>query len=494
MNEILSFYITMEIKQHNKGVSMEQAQMKKGEKLIFAWGDVFGGGAQALIGVIYLVFLTQVVRINPAIATTIILISKVWDAVTDPLMGVISDNTRTAMGRRRPYIFAGGFLVVIAFLLLWLPIGGWSSQGLKIAYLIATYVFYSTVSTIIAVPYSSLSAEITTNVRERNTVNIIRLVVSTVATAVCTLLPTLVVESFVAGNLSLEAFYLIIALGFGVFFALPLVLIGLYTRERVTLPSEKSHFHAKTFVKPLQVKAFRGLIYMYLCQSISMDILSAGIIYYAMFVVRGSATIFLGIFIGVQLLMFPLINTILPKVDKRKIYYFGLPLALVSFLFVGLYPESWPVAGAYAFTALTAIGFAGAQLMSWIIFPDAVDVGELKFGERATGSYSGIMTFIRKTSSAIAIQFFGIMLYVAGFVLPTDDVPVPVQPDSAILGIRLAMSLGFVVLMSIGYVAGRRFVLTNARSLKVREFLKQKEEATLKVESSEYIELAKALF
>jgi Na+/melibiose symporter-like transporter len=473
---------------------MENYQMKKGEKLIFAWGDVFGGGAQALIGVIYLVFLTQVIRINPAIATTIILISKVWDAVTDPLMGIISDNTRTKIGRRRPYILAGGFLVIIAFLLLWLPIGGWSSPELKIAYLITTYVFYSTISTIIAVPYSSLSAEITTNVKERNTVNIIRLVVSTVATAFCTLIPTLVLESFVAGSISIEAFYAIVAVGFGLFFALPLILIGLYTKERVTLPAEKSKFHAKTFVKPLQVKAFRGLIYMYLCQSISMDILSAGIIYYAMFVVQGSATVFLGIFIGVQLLMFPIINVVISKVDKRKVYYFGLPLALISFMGVGLYPSEWPVIGAYVFTALTAIGFAGAQLMSWIIFPDAVDAGELKLGERATGSFSGIMTFIRKTSSAIAIQFFGIMLYLSGFVLPTDDVQLPVQPDSAILGIRLAMSLGFVVLMSVGYVAARKFVLTNERSLQVRKYLKSREEGTLDITSPEYVELTKVLF
>src|SRR5690554_1822313 len=100
---------------------MEQNQMKTKEKVIFAWGDVFGGGAQALIGVLYLIFLTDVIGINPAIAATAILISKVWDAISDPLMGIISDNTRTKMGRRRPYIFFGGILVVIAFALMWMP-------------------------------------------------------------------------------------------------------------------------------------------------------------------------------------------------------------------------------------------------------------------------------------------------------------------------------------------------------------------------------------
>jgi len=450
---------------------MENLQMKKKEKLIFAWGDVFGGGAQALIGVLYLIFLTDVIGINPAIAATAILISKIWDAVSDPLMGVISDNTRTKMGRRRPFILGGGFLIIVAFALMWLPIGGWQSDTAKVVFAISTYLFYSTVSTIIAVPYSSLSAEITTNVKERNNVNVIRLVVSTVATAVCTLLPSMILEVYKAGTIGISTFYLVVGIGFGLFFALPLILIGFFTIERVVVPIEKSKFEVKTFVKPLKVKAFRGLVYMYLCQSISMDILSAGIIYYALYVVKGSPTIFLGTFIGVQLLMFPIINKLVNVIDKKKIYYFGLPIAVVGFIFVGLYPADWPIIGAYLLTAVTAFGFAGAQLMSWIIFPDAVDAGELKLNERPTGSFSGIMTFIRKTSSAIAIQIFGIMLYISGYISPTETNQLPTQPDGALLGIRLAMSLSFVLLMTVGYFVAKKFVLTNDRSLKVRKFL-----------------------
>jgi GPH family glycoside/pentoside/hexuronide:cation symporter/oligogalacturonide transporter len=454
---------------------MEQMQMKKREKLLFAWGDVFGGGAQSLIGVLYLIFLTDVIGINPALAGTAILISKFWDAISDPLMGVISDNTRTKMGRRRPYIFAGGFLVIIVFALMWLPTGGWQSDVAKAIYALATYLLYSTIATVISVPYSSLSAEITTNIKERNSVNVLRLVVSTIATALCTLVPSFVLELYKAGTIDISVFYLIVGIGFGLFFALPLILIGLFTKERVKLPEEKSVFHVKTFVKPLHVKAFRGLVYMYLCQSISMDILGTGIIFYALYVAKGSSTVFLALFIGVQLIMFPIINILVNKIDKKKIYYFGLPLAIVSFIGVGLYPSDWPVIGAYALVGLTALGFAGAQLMTWIIFPDAVDVGELKLGERATGSFSGIMTFIRKASSAVAIQIFSLMLALSGYVKATESIPLPVQPTSALIGIRVAMSGSFVILMTIGYIVGRKFVLTNEISQKVRKFLKIRE-------------------
>lgn len=472
---------------------MNFSPMKKHEPILFAWGDVFGGGAQALIGVLYMIFMTDVIGLSPAIAGTAVLLSKGWDAITDPMMGVISDNTRSKWGRRRPYILFGGIALVASFALLWMPVVSFAPV-LKAVYAIGVYVFYSTVSTIIAVPYSSLSAELTTDIKERNRVNILRLVVSTVATAVCTLVPSMILEAYQAGSITLTAFYLIIGAGFGVFFATPLVLIGLFTKERVKMPEEKSAFDVKRFVKPLKVRAFRGLVGMYLCQSIAMDILAAGILYYSKYVARGSSTIFLGIFIGVQLLLFPVVNVLVNKVDKKKIYYFGLPLAVVSFALVGLYPSDWPVAGAYALTALTAIGFAGAQLMSWIIFPDVIDVAELKDGERATGSFSGIMTFIRKASSAIAIQIFGLMLAFSGYIQPADPTIFQPQPAGAILGIRIAMSGSFVILMTLGYFLAKRFPLTNQDSAQVRALLKAREERADVQNTAEAKALADRLF
>ncbi len=453
-----------------------EKQMKKGEKLIFAWGDFFGGGAQALIGVLYLIFLTDVIGLNPAWAAAAILVSKIWDAISDPLMGIISDNTRTKYGRRRPFILGGGLMMILAFALMWMPIGSWDSDIAKLVFTIVSYLFYCTISTVILVPYSSLSAEITTDVKERNSVNVLRLVFSTAATAICTLVPSIILEAYKAGSISIDTFYVVVGIGFGIFFAIPLVLIGIFTKERVKLPEKDSEFHVKTFIKPMKVKAFRGLVYMYLAQSMSMDILGTGIIYYALYVAHGSSTIFLGIFIGIQLLLFPLINKLVNKIDKKRIYYFGLPLAILAFIGVGIYPSDWPVIGAYLLTGLTALGFAGAQLMSWIIFPDAVDAGELMLGERNTGSFSGIMTFTRKTASAFAIQIFGIMLAAFHYVKPTDAVPVPVQPDSALLGIRLAMTVSFALLMTAGFFIARKYILTHDLSDRIRNILKIKNE------------------
>ncbi len=80
---------------------MNTTAIKKREIVVFAWGDFFGGGAQSLISVLYLIYLVDFIGISAGLAGTAILISKVWDAISDPIMGVISDNTRTKFGRRQ---------------------------------------------------------------------------------------------------------------------------------------------------------------------------------------------------------------------------------------------------------------------------------------------------------------------------------------------------------------------------------------------------------
>jgi Na+/melibiose symporter-like transporter len=117
---------------------------------------------------------------------------------------------------------------------------------------------------------------------------------------------------------------------------------------------------------------------------------------------------------------------------------------------------------------LAALGFSGAQLMSWIIFPDAVDLVELKLKERNTGVCSGVMTFIRTASSALAIFIIGWVLELTGFLTPSDAVPEPIQPNSAVWGIRMIFVLGLGLLMFIGYMVARSFKLSPSISKDIK--------------------------
>lgn len=452
---------------------MAEGKLKAREKWLFALGDIFGGGGQSVLSVLYLVFLTNVLGIDPGWAGGIVLISKVWDAVNDPLMGMITDNTRTKMGRRRPYLLAGGILIFVATALIWLPVGFESQLG-KSIYVTAAYLFYYTVATIIAVPYSSMSTEITGDFDECNRVNVLRLAVSLCATAVCTLIPSELFRAYSTGGMGLNTFYLIMVFGFGTAFAVPLILIGLFGKERVPYGERKAKFSLSGFARPLRVRAFRKLTALYLAQAVTLDMVSAVVIYYSLYVMAGMSTmVFLGAFLGIQLIMYAFINRLLGRVSKTAIYRAGLPLAILGSCCIAFYPAGLPVWGLYALTAVTALGFAGAQVMNWIMFPDVVDIGEMGLGERITGAFSGVMTFIRTASTAIAIFLLGQVLSATGFIAPTEAVPQPVQTGATVLGIRIFMFVPFALFMSAAWAVARKFRLTPEVSRRVKYFIEK---------------------
>ncbi len=444
--------------------------MKKGEKGFFALADFYGGGGQALIGVLYFVFLTNIVKLQPAMAGIVTLISEIWDAISDPLMGVISDNTRTKMGRRRPYILAGGCLLAVAFALVFFPIGG-NNETLKFIYCAATYLFYNTVSTMIAVSYSSMSAEISTVGEERDKANVLRLVVSTVSAAACTLLPSLVIDAYNSGKINITTFYLIVGIGFGILFALPVILCAVFVEERVALPDSKKKFSLSEVVEPLKNRPFRQLVGMYLGQALCMDVFSAGVAMFAMYVTtpKGSTTVFLGIFIAVQLCAFPFINKLIKTTNINKIYGFGLPLSVVALIVFAIFGSNLYVA--YASVFFVAVGFAGAQLTSWIMFPHTVDAGELLLGKRQSGGCSAIMTFARKSSSALVIFLFSLVLEFTGYNADLD-----IQPPSAQNGIKYVMAFTCIMFMIFGWVMARRYVLSAEKNAQVEKFLSYQRE------------------
>ena len=159
-------------------MSIKTEKLTFWQKLGYGVGDIYGGGSGTLISFFYLVFLVDVVRISPGLAGTVILISKVYDSITDPFEGVISDRTRTPMGRRRPYLLAGIFLVFLSFFLLFYPVAFESEAG-RFAFVIFVYLFFSTVVSIVMLNYNALQAELTLDYNERTELTTFRIFFST---------------------------------------------------------------------------------------------------------------------------------------------------------------------------------------------------------------------------------------------------------------------------------------------------------------------------
>ena len=477
------------------------------EKLCYGIGGFMDGGAVALMSCVMLKYMTTW-GIAPAIASTIMMVAKIWDAITDPLMGFISDNTRGKFGRRKPYMVVGGILVIVALTLLFMPVRKWGmSTGGFTAYILIFYLVWNTVSTITQVPYCSMSGDISPLYKERNNANTVKLVFTSLSSGISYVVPLLVLEAMISKdgflfvpNISPVTFWLIIGLGFGLLFGIGLVICGLFVKERVHVNTPKVKFDFKQFlnnyIEPYKNRSYRWHIIMYCAAFMCMDMISALAVFYATDVWHGyklfgmdiSSLFIVAPLMVAAVLMFPLSRVLMDKKSKQFVFRMGLPFYILGGIMFAIMDPSWTPPILIPIVALVmGLGFGGAQMMPWMIFPDTIDVAELATGKRPTGTYSGMMTLARKVAGAFGVGLVGWIMTGAGYIENTsgDASNYVVQPSSALLAIKLMMGISIVVLISVAMFASFKYKVTNAKLKRIRYFCELAEQGALDTLSEE---------
>lgn len=464
------------------------------EKIFYGLGALMDGGGVALMACVLLNYMTDTLLIASAAASTIMLISKIWDAVTDPVMGYISDNTRSRFGRRKPYMFIGGISLVVALFLLFAPIREWgiTDQAGMIAWMLIFYMFWNTCSTCSQVPYTSMASDISPSFKERNNANTIKVVFVAVASGIAYLVPLLLLNSLKGGGLSPVAFWLIMAGLFGLLFGGGLVMCALGTKERIKpAPHEaKVKFNFKDFLKgyitPYKNKSYAWHIGMYVSAFTCMDMLSALAEYYADHVWRntivdlGFMTMeFSSMFVVAPLMVaaviaFPLVRWVMDKKGKGFAFRMGLPFYIIGGILIAVLNPVWCPPLVIPFVAfIMGFGFGGAQMIPWMIFPDTLDVCELATGERPTGNYSGMMTLIRKVAGALGVGLIGWVLSGVGYDTYISNINHGIAnsvalTDTVVLTIRLLMGVAVTVLIAFAFFAACNFRVNNKVLARVR--------------------------
>jgi GPH family glycoside/pentoside/hexuronide:cation symporter len=405
-------------------------------RLAFAGGDfafnLFWQGSALFL----MYFYTDVLGLSPALAGLIYLIAMVWDAVTDPIMGMIADRTRTRWGRFRPYILFGALPLAISYPLAF-SAPDLSETGL-FWWALATHVWLRTCYTIVGVPFSSLQARITQDSDERTAFAGARMIGGALGGLTIAFATPTIVQAFggdervgyfmagcIAGVLAL-AFFLFC------FFAM---------REPADdappAPWEGFLREALAFVDILKTnKPLRQVFFMIVIASVAVAMFGKCMIYYFKYDLRQPENLTLALVLPafMALLAAPVWVWVAKRTSKRTTFLLGA--ALAGCAYVAFFFNPLPS----LISVLILIGVAGCGGIAlgvafWSMLPDTVEYGEAHTGVRHEARIVGFSTLAQKAALGVNALLLGATLELSGFVANAE------QSEATLAAIRATMTL-----------------------------------------------------
>jgi GPH family glycoside/pentoside/hexuronide:cation symporter len=430
-------------------------------KLAFGSGDVGPAIATAIMSFFLLYFFTDVARIPPALAGVILLITKIFDAVNDPLVGMISDRVRTPWGRRRPWFLFGAIPFGITFFLLFL-VPGWGQTGLFIYYLVVSLML-DLAFTVVNVPYTALTAELTRDYDERTRLNSYRFAFSITAGLLAAFFHPIIVNAVRAAGGTEQTGYMVSALVWAIVSTIPFFFAFWGTYERHTAEEEAPMPYLESLRMTFSNRAFRYVTSIYLLSWLVVQTVSTLVVYYltywlrrpeqvpfVLLAVQGSSLIFLGVW-----------TMLSRRIGKKGVYYSGMIWWILVSMALYFVQPGWPPVAIIILGVLAGVGVATAYLVPWAMLPDVIELDELKTGRRREGAYYGFFVLLQKLGLALGLFLVSQALAIAGYVTPPPGTTTPiVQPDSALQAIRLMIGPVPAVILIAGIFLVSKFPIT----------------------------------
>jgi GPH family glycoside/pentoside/hexuronide:cation symporter len=382
-----------------------------------------GGNLFFTVGAfIVMKYLTDTVGMNPWLAGAALSIGRVLDAFSDPVVGSLSDRTRTRFGRRRPYMFVGAILIFITmvffftnphshdqtFLFIWAAVG----------YTLLGAVAY----TLVNIPYSSLTPELTQDYNERTVLNGYRFTFAIVGTLLGAGVALPLISAISGAKEVNNAWvgdpspgYTAMGFIFGGAMALT-ALITVFSVKETTANIErpKSGFSniVKGYFSTFTNKAFLLILLPWTLNITGITILSTVLQYYFSNVRNESnqVTFAMLILLAVAIVFIPVWTAISKKIGKKWCYILGMLDVAVMMLIIFAAGSSVPLPILFVFIGLCGIGFSTGYALPWSIIPDTIDYDYVNTGENREGLYYGIWTFCSKLGQALSALIIGFLL------------------------------------------------------------------------------------
>ncbi|MDG2008491.1 MAG: MFS transporter [Candidatus Binatia bacterium] len=439
---------------------MTGRRLGAGSRTIYALGDTSTNTALTALTMIYATFfLTQVAGLRPVLAGAVPLVGRFVDAISDPLIGRLSDRTNFGGARRRPYFLIGAIPFGLSFAMLWI-VPDVESQLTLFLYYSFMYSLVSITSTVCSVPYLALIPEMATDYDDRTSLNTYRSVGATVG-IFCAIGMRGFADSLGGGP---EGWGLAAAI-YGGGLALPWFWVYRVSFERPEFRREEvqSPPLITSLLSALRNRTFARLVSLYVCGRLAMDLVGAMLILYFTYWLGRTEDFEVAMLVFLLAAVFglPFWFWVSKRVDKKRTFMMGALLWTTTQLSLFLVSPDWPRWVGFAGILFAGFGFAAVDIMPWSMVGDVIDEDDLETGERREGLYNGLLMFLRKLAGAVAVFLALALLDFAGFQDGQEQSP------SVLLMIRLLASLGPALFLFLGFLAAIRYPLTRERHAEV---------------------------
>ncbi|MDF2628909.1 MAG: major facilitator superfamily 1 [Symbiobacteriaceae bacterium] len=406
-------------------------------KVLYSSANISNSLTAQFFSTFILFYYVDTLKMSPALAGLGMAIYGIWNGINDPLLGQLSDRTRTRWGRRIPYVLFGTIPLALAFWLVWVP--PTQSPGLLFAWFMGAIFLYDTLYTLVVLNWTALFPEMYPSLAERSSVSVIRQVMAIIGMIIGTALPPMLGDAIGWGTTA-GIFAVVAALFLG------LSLLGSYENpahaEKAGLalwPALKATFANRSFVTFVTASMLIQFTFV---------LLTGTIPFYAKYVLGADSfmtTMLLGIIFVMALPLVGMWGRLTIRWGPRTTMMvaaalFGL--LLIPFAFVE------GVVGGLVTAAMVAIGLSGLLVLFDIFIADIVDEDELKTGVRREGMYFGIHGLMIRLGISLQALITGQVLSRTGY-----SADLTVQPAGALTGLRLLMTVVPIAAIALAIVA-----------------------------------------
>lgn len=420
------------------------------EKFAFGFGALGKDAICCFVGNFLMFYFTDVLFLAPAFVGTLFFIARIWDAVNDPMMGLIVDNTHNHFGKFRTWLLVGTLINAVVFVALFNTFG---LQGKSLyIYVSIAYILYGMTYTIMDVPYWSWLPNLTNDPHEREAVSVIPRFFASLAGFSIGVFGLSMIDGMdrLFGNGDRTGGFRSVAVIIAVLFIFTIGVTIVNVKEKVTeTASERTSFSQikKILFGNKQLLAYIGLLLSF---NLCMQIINGVIIYYFKYVAgRESLFSIFNVCILAEMGGLVIFPKIVKKLGREKMFAMACAFPIIGLIIIAVAGFTAPTNPFFIIlgAGILKLGSGFELGVVTVSIADVIDCSELLFGTRNESIICSTQTFLMKSSQAVSGLLTGVGLAIVGY-----NATLPQQSDATLNGIRIIMIAIPMIFAVLSYV------------------------------------------